>query len=113
MAVNAGDQYHVGIVVEDLDTAREELSDLFGYAWGTEISADVLVRLASGEVELNLRFVYSVSEPRLELVQRVPGTVWEPAVGSGIHHLGYWSDDVSVDAAKLEARGFAREASGL
>lgn len=111
--VNAADQYHVGIVVEDLDSAKAQLSDLFGYLWGPEVASDVTVRLAAETVELNLRLAYSVSEPRVELVQQLPGTLWEPAAGSGVHHLGYWSDDVGADGARLEAAGFAHEASGV
>ncbi len=111
--MRAEDQYHVGIVVEDIDAAKTQLSDLFGYVWGTEMSTNVMVRLGSGTEEVNLRLVYSVSEPRVELVQQIEGTVWKPAPGSGVHHIGYWSDDVTTDAAQLEARGFLHEASGL
>ena len=53
-----------------------------------------------------------MSSPRLEIIQAVPGTLWEPAAGSGIHHLGYWSDDVAADSAALEERGYALEAAG-
>jgi hypothetical protein len=111
--VRAHDQYHVGIVVEDLDGAKTQLSDMFGYVWGTEMGGLTMVTLPSGPVELNLRLVYSVTEPRLELVQQIPGTLWEPAAGSGVHHLGFWSDDVAADGVELEAHGFAHEASGV
>ena len=40
-----------------------------------------------------MKMAYSKSEPRLEIIQSIPGTVWEPA-DSGVHHIGYWSDDV-------------------
>ena len=43
----------------------------------------------------------------------MPGTLWVPAPASGIHHLGYWSDDVAADAARLTARGYAAEATGV
>ena len=48
------------------------------------------------------------AEPRLEILQTVPGTVWVPA-DSGVHHLGYWSDDVESDLAALEANGMRYE----
>ena len=48
--------------------------------------------------------VYSGADPRLELLQTVPGTVWTPA-DSGVHHIGYWSDDVESDLATLESGG--------
>lgn len=40
-----------------------------------------------------------------------PGTLWEPTPGSGIHHLGYWSDDVAADTAELERHGYEVEAT--
>jgi hypothetical protein len=35
------------------------------------------------------------------------------SAGSGIHHLGYWSDDVAADSAALEEAGYAHEGSGV
>ncbi len=111
--MHASDQYHVGIVLSDLDAGKAQLSELFGYVWAADIRGVVTVRFGSTSADIDLRLVYSVSTPRLELVQRVPGTVWEPAAGSGVHHIGYWSDDVAADAAKLESSGLAHEASGV
>lgn len=108
-----GDQFHAGIVVDDLEAALAQLSDLFGYEWCDEIAVRTEVTLPTGPVEVDQRFRYSRDEPRLEVIQSVPGTLWEPAAGSGIHHLGYWSADLARDAAALEGRGFAREAAGI
>lgn len=111
--MKAADQYHVGIVVDDLDAALARLTALFGYEWCDEVHVATEVQLPSGVVEVDHRFRYSRSTPRLEVIQSHPGTVWEPATGSGIHHLGYWSDDVPGDAAVLEANGYEREAAGI
>jgi len=54
--------------------------------------------LPDGEATLDLVFTYSKTEPRVEVIQSMPGTLWVPAEDSGIHHLGYWSDDVAADA---------------
>jgi hypothetical protein len=51
---------------------------------------------------------YSGDAPRLEVLQSVPGTIWVPA-DSGVHHVGYWSDDVESDLATLEANGMRYE----
>jgi hypothetical protein len=111
--MHAEDQFHVGIVVEDLGHAQVELTALAGYVWGTEIASTMPVRLPTWTGDLPIRLVYSVSLPRVELVEQIPGTVWQLAAGSGLHHLGYWSDDIAADAAHLEARGYDHEASGL
>jgi hypothetical protein len=110
--MKAADQFHTGVVVEDLEKALAELSALFGYEWCDEVRVDQPVQLPSGDTTIEFRFRYSRSTPRLEVIQQQPGTLWVPARGSGIHHLGYWSDDVAADSAALEGAGYAFEAAG-
>lgn len=110
--MKAEDQYHLGIVVDDYDTALAQLTELFGYTWCPEVDVTVPVCLPEGERQLNLRFTFSREAPRLEIIRSIPGTPWEPAAGSGIHHMAYWSDDVTADSAALERNGYPREAAG-
>jgi hypothetical protein len=111
--VNGTDQFHIGIVVEDLDAALEELGGLFGYEWCPVFAIETPVALPEGEIMVDLRFVYSKTEPRIELIRAMPGTPWVPAKDSGIHHAGYWSDDMAVDGRSLDASGFVEEARGV
>jgi hypothetical protein len=111
--MNAADHFHVGIVVDDFDGALDELADLFGHEWCPPMSISAPVVLPDGEAMLDLLFTYSRAAPRVEVIQSMPGTLWVPAPASGIHHLGYWSDDVAADAARLIARGYAAEATGV
>jgi len=110
--VKPADQFHIGIVVDDVASTRSTLSHVFGYEWGEEMGGPISVTLPDGDVVIDLVCMYSMSSPRLELVRAVPGTLWQPAAGSGVHHIGYWSDDVAEDAAALERHGFGREAAG-
>ncbi|MFG3293840.1 VOC family protein [Streptomyces sp. NPDC048179] len=110
--MKASDQFHVGIVVDDIPAAAAELTALFGYQWCAELGAPAQVSLPGGDTVLDLASTYSMSVPRLELVRSVPGTLWQPAADSGVHHLGYWSDDVAADSAELARRGYATEAVG-
>jgi len=48
---------------------------------------------------------YSVDRFRLELIQAVPGTIWNAGEAGRLHHLGYWSEDLHRDGASLEADG--------
>ena len=111
--MNAADQFHVGIVVDDLDAAMADLSALFGYEWCPKLEVSTPVLLPDGETTLDLVFTYSTAAPRVEVIRSIPGTLWTPAPASGIHHLGYWSDDVVADAAALTERGYAAEATGV
>ncbi|HLX88846.1 MAG TPA: VOC family protein [Acidimicrobiales bacterium] len=103
------DLYHTGIVVEDFDGARRRLTEVAGYRWCDELALDHVVWMPHGEQTVPMRFVYSMSEPRLEVLQAVPGTVWVPST-SGVHHLGYWSDDVDAELAALAGHGFSVDA---
>jgi hypothetical protein len=103
--MKAEDQFHVGIVVDDLEGTLAQLSDLFGYQWCEQIAAPTPVALPAGDTVVDFRFAYSMNAPRLEIIQSIPGTLWTPVAGSGL-------DDVAGDAAALEARGIPREAAG-
>jgi hypothetical protein len=105
------DQFHVGIVATDFEATLAELSALFGYQWCDEMGGPTSVRLPTGDALLDLRCVYSRNAPRLEIIRPIPGTLWVQAAGSGIHHIGYWSDDVAADCAALERDGYVPEAA--
>lgn len=108
--LKAEDQFHLGIVVEDFETSLTEFTSLFGYEWSGEVRGPVPVTLPGGDTVVEMGCVFSTTAPRLEVVRRVPGTLWEPAAGGAVHHVGYWSDDIAADAAELVRHGFVEEA---
>ena len=103
-----GNLYHAGIVVDDLDATLDWFTKVCGYRWTDVVEAEQVVETPKGEQTIPMRMAYSGTEPRLEILQTVPGTVWVPA-DSGVHHLGYWSDDVESDLATLAANGMRYE----
>jgi hypothetical protein len=99
--------FHVGIVVPDIERARATLTRQLGVTWGPVISFDPNeVRDASG-VDLSpaTKLCYSVEAPRLELIEEVPGTVWECNEHSNLHHIGFWSDDFDGHIQHLVGTG--------
>jgi len=110
--VNPGDLFHVGVVSDDFDGTLAELTASLGYEWCPTMRVSLPVSLPDGDTVVDLQFAYSRSTPRLEIVQSIPGTVWTPAPDAALHHLGFWSDDVTADAAALERRGHRAEAVG-
>jgi hypothetical protein len=110
--MRAIDQFHAGVVTDDFDATLNELTAVFGYEWSAEVATSIPVLLPEGDAVVELRLVYSRATPRVEIVQSIPGTVWQPAAGSGIHHLGYWSDGVRADCDELQERGYMFEAAG-
>lgn len=110
--MKAEDFYHTGIVVDDLDATLEWFKQVAGYRWTQIVDVEQVIETPHGETTVPLRMVYSTTEPRLEFLQTIPGTVWVPA-SSGVHHLGYWSDDVDGDIATLQASGLDVEVRGV
>ncbi|WP_067887854.1 VOC family protein [Nocardia vaccinii] len=107
-----GDQFHIGIVAADFDVTVTRLTEVFGYEWGPEVGGPVTVDLPDGKaVDLDLRCVYSVTVPRLEVVRSVADTLWDPAGEAGVHHIGFWSDDVAADTEALLRHGYLAEAT--
>ncbi|MFE7742275.1 VOC family protein [Nocardia sp. NPDC057455] len=104
------DLYHVGLIVPDVEATARQLTEVAGYSWTKPIEYTLAVRFHDRAEDVPLRFVYSIEEPNLELVQQVSGTPWTAPVGSAAHHLGYFVDDIPETVAQLESEGFALEA---
>jgi|tagenome__1003787_1003787.scaffolds.fasta_scaffold20948226_2 hypothetical protein len=98
--------FHTGIVVDDVDAAKAEVTDALGVAWGPEGEADMPVWLPEGPSSITFRYAYSDLGPhRLELVRRIPDTLWTVAGSGHTHHLGHWCADVPGVSKELEQRG--------
>lgn len=78
------DQFHVGIVVQELERTRNWLTDTFGYEWGMELQMEYTMQLPQGPFTYQQHLQCSVTEPRLELVESVEGTPLQPS-SSGLH----------------------------
>lgn len=103
--------YHVGIVVDALAPAMERLGGAAGVTWGRVQRFAAEFGTPSGRRTFDQEFALSLEgPPYIELLVRVPGSVWER---TGLHHLGMWSDDVPGESAGLEGRGCAWEAALL
>jgi hypothetical protein len=97
-----GQLYHVGIVVPDVEVAQAHLADLLGITWGPVLHVDALdVRDGDGnDLVVPNTLCYSTEPPYLELVQEVPGSVWECNEHSNLHHIGVWTDALPADSAR-------------
>ena len=42
----------------------------------------------------------------VEVWRAIPGTPLDIPEGGGVHHIGYWVDDVAAEARRLEGLGF-------
>jgi catechol 2,3-dioxygenase-like lactoylglutathione lyase family enzyme len=96
-----GRLYHVGIVVPDIEVAQAHLGELLGITWGPVLHVDAYdVRDGDGnDLVFPNTLCYSTEPPHVELVQEVPGSVWECNEHSNLHHIGVWSDALPADSA--------------
>jgi hypothetical protein len=101
------DHYHVGIVVSDMNAASAKLSDLLGITWGPIMHLDATdYRDQAGrDVVLPTTMRYSTGTPCLELILEVPGSVWVRNEASNLHHIGFWSDDLTGQSTAFSAAG--------
>ena len=98
--------YHTGIVVTDLDQAREEIGAALSVHWGSNIQNELPIWTPDGVKDVRFHCTYSCEGPhRLELVQSMPGTVWDGGNHLGAHHLGWWADDLEEAGQHLADRG--------
>lgn len=97
--------FHVGIVVAELEAALAAITQVAGTQWGPIRSATMETETGDGHTgNTSLRYVFSEGARMVELVEAVPGTLWEP-VPRGVHHVGYWSDAIDDDSARLQRSG--------
>jgi glyoxalase/bleomycin resistance protein/dioxygenase superfamily protein len=94
--------FQVGFVVPDLEAAMEEM----GASLGVEMVAPQERDVGIGTLRISFALT---PPPYIELIQGPPGSVWDATGGSRIHHLGYWSEDMDADSARLEAGGMPLE----
>ena len=106
--------YHVGIVVPDIEAARQHFTDVLGVAWGPIVLTEAVeVRDGDGNDRvLPSRICYSSSAPHLELIEEQAGTPWVCNEHSNLHHIGFFSDAVAADSAGISAAACPLELAG-
>ena len=108
------DIYHVGIIVPDMEAAMEELGRRFGVGWRDPSTATVRVRDEGGDRILTPRVTFcDQSTPiALELIEALPGTLWDVGESSQLHHFGLYVESVQAAIDEL-GPGMTVEMAGL
>lgn len=104
--------FHVGIATPDMDTVMRALGSLLGLTWVPLHRPPILHHTPMGPVRPSSRVVYSVQGPMyVEVLQSEPGTIYDPAWGTHLHHVGCWTSDFASDLAEAQSQGWILEAS--
>jgi catechol 2,3-dioxygenase-like lactoylglutathione lyase family enzyme len=122
-----GAPYHIGIVVRDLDAAKERYAALGVGEWRERAPAPSpsprtrQPALWHGEPQpgIGARLAFSsIGPPFLELVQPTSDVEWSATLhlreqGEGVYHLGYWVDDIVETLDRAAAHGIQAELVSL
>jgi catechol 2,3-dioxygenase-like lactoylglutathione lyase family enzyme len=105
--------WHIGIAVPDLEQGKKELGEVFGLRWRpARVRMLTLVDMAGRTHEVECHVVFSQGGPfAVEAWQAIPGSPLEMPAGGGVHHIGYWVDDLAAEARRLDALGYPRYAT--
>jgi catechol 2,3-dioxygenase-like lactoylglutathione lyase family enzyme len=100
--------WHIGVAVDDLATGKEQFTEVFGLSWrSTRVRALTLTDAQGADHEVECHVTFSEGGPfAVELWEAIPGTPLAAPPGGGVHHIGYWVDDMTHEAARLSALGF-------
>lgn len=105
----AGQMFHVGHLVPDIEAAMDQLGSALGLTW-TQVVVREDQRVWTpehGQRWVPLKFAYSMEGPqRLELLEGVPDTPWWAGDLANRHHVGVWAD-VPALTEDLIARGWS------
>ena len=104
-----GSIWHIGIAVPDLEKGQKELGEVFGLRWRpARVRKLTLADTAGRPYAVECHVAFSLGGPfAVEVWQAIPGTPLDMPEGGGVHHIGYWVDDLAAEAKRLDALGYA------
>jgi Glyoxalase/Bleomycin resistance protein/Dioxygenase superfamily len=98
--------YHVGFVVPDLTEGIAAMEAILGVPFTAPMELPMpVVHSSQGKHEITIRYAYSTQPAHVELIESVPGTLWDFDDPDRCHHLGVWTDDVAAESDRLAAMG--------
>ena len=100
--------WHIGIAVPELEKGKKELGEVFGLDWRpTRVRKLTLADAAGRPHEVECHVAFSLGGPfAVEVWQAIPGTPLDIPASGGVHHIGYWVDDLAAEAKRLDALGY-------
>jgi catechol 2,3-dioxygenase-like lactoylglutathione lyase family enzyme len=111
-----GEVFHVGIRVENLEVAQQELTSSTGVHWTTPAHVPMKAWVpGEGYRNYELTISFSVEGPvHIELLYGSPGSYWDTSIGgAGLHHIGVWVEDVTRANKELIEKGWTVELAGM
>ena len=102
--------FHVGILVNDLESAIERFSKVLGLTFNEPMTANFARLEDPGPHEGFVRCTYSrEGPPYVELLESNGDGLFSSSHGEGVHHLGFWDADTEGRCLALAAHGVDTE----
>lgn len=100
---------HIGIVVPDLEASMARFQKILGLTFIGPIERESKMTDGDGhDISMPFRLAYGTDgPPYYELIELQPEGGYYRT--EGFHHVGWWSDDLAADTAKLAADGVVPE----
>lgn len=98
---------HISYAVKDIDKTVEAWSRLYGIGpWTYQENGGIDVKGRPWKVRMAFAYIGPV---QIELVQCTEGRIFQSRFldtwGEGVHHIGFYVDDVDAEVKNLVARG--------
>lgn len=110
-----GRLYHWAYLVPDLRQAMDELGEVLDLEWASPAKRSAGTdHPHHGRQHVDFWITYSrTGPPHVELIEGVPGTLWDPAGSPRLHHVGLWVEDLHQASDRLAELGLARAGHGV
>jgi catechol 2,3-dioxygenase-like lactoylglutathione lyase family enzyme len=113
MTMAPGDLFEIGLIVPNLEESIEYFHQAFGYTFSPIVEGVLPNRGPEGDRTPQMRMAVSREHPQIELMETMAGTSMIPPAGTGLHHLGYYVDDLAGESERLAGLGLPFVRSGL
>lgn len=105
MTISPSDLFEVGLIVPNLEDAIGLFHTVFGYAFSPIVEGVLPTREGNEDSNPPMRLCVSRTWPQIELLEVAAGTHLTPPAGTGLHHLGYYVDDLVGESKRLADAG--------
>ncbi|MFF3573872.1 VOC family protein [Nocardia jiangxiensis] len=102
--VKPGSIWHIGFIVDNVDTAMADLTAALGLSWADIHHVKANLQGLDGRVyRVDSRVVFSVDQPvSIELIEPSHDTPLVRRGDSAFHHIGYWSENLVAEQSRLD-----------
>jgi len=107
--------FHTGLLVHDLEEGMAQYGEALNLEWAKPFTFEALPLWTPGTglQHLRLEVTYSTRGPQhLEIMIGPKGSFYDPDLGIGFHHVGYWVDDVREEVQGMQHKGWSVVAAG-